>query len=200
MFLILDGSLNTEGSLLTPFKTFVQTLKGKFPAGKGGESPFKLLTDGSFLNAFNNANDAFRAIEDAIAQTGVVGRPPTSTASKKGTDSALNTRSGENKDEETTSTEYLKSPFKLGISCDADSFFNKDPKDPNKYEIGDFEEGILVSKNLDFLENSDEYIEFDKKLFSLSFNAFIGTDMLEEFISEYFEVLNDIDGYIKSFD
>ena len=76
----------------------------------------------------------------------------------------------------------------------------KNLDDPNKYEIGDFEEGILVSKNLDFLENSDEYIEFDKKLFSLSFNAFIGADMFEEFNSEYFEVLNDIDGYIKSFD
>ena len=89
-----------------------------------------------------------------------------------------------------------RSPDTLDIPLE----YFKNLDDPNKYEIGDFEEGILVSKNLDFLENSDEYIEFDKKLFSLSFNAFIGADMFEEFNSEYFEVLNDIDGYIKSFD
>lgn len=27
-----------------------------------------------------------------------------------------------------------KKIFKLGINCDADQCFNKDPKDPNKYE------------------------------------------------------------------
>jgi len=25
--------------------------------------------------------------------------------------------------------------FKLGINCEGDSQFNKDPKDPNKYEV-----------------------------------------------------------------
>jgi hypothetical protein len=25
--------------------------------------------------------------------------------------------------------------FKIGINCEADSYFNKEPKDPNKYEV-----------------------------------------------------------------
>lgn len=28
-----------------------------------------------------------------------------------------------------------KKVFKIGINCDADQSFNKDPKDPNKYEV-----------------------------------------------------------------
>ena len=33
-----------------------------------------------------------------------------------------------------TDAPKIKPVFKLGINCDADTLFNKDPKDPNKYE------------------------------------------------------------------
>ena len=28
-----------------------------------------------------------------------------------------------------------RKPFRIGVNCDADALFNKDPKEPNKYEV-----------------------------------------------------------------
>ncbi len=31
--------------------------------------------------------------------------------------------------------DILTKPIRIGINCDADVLFNKDPKDPNKYDV-----------------------------------------------------------------
>lgn len=33
-------------------------------------------------------------------------------------------------------------PIRIGVNCDADFLFNKDPKDPNKYEVEGAKGGI----------------------------------------------------------
>lgn len=43
--------------------------------------------------------------------------------------------------------------FKIGINCDAETLFNKDPKDPNKYECEGSKTGIGFQQMSDYLVN-----------------------------------------------
>ena len=69
-YLIIDGNLNNEISVVNCFKTFVAHMRSKFPAGKGGDSAFKVLADGSFFNAYPTIAECFRIIEEAITVCG----------------------------------------------------------------------------------------------------------------------------------
>ena len=44
-------------------------------------------------------------------------------------------------------------PIRIGVNCDADFLFNKDPKDPNKYEV-EGAKGVQSSMQL-----SDYYLK-----------------------------------------
>ena len=65
-YLIVDGYQNSEANIAGCFKAFMTHLKSKFTTGKGGDSAFKLLPDGSYLNAYTSINDSFKFIEEAI--------------------------------------------------------------------------------------------------------------------------------------
>jgi len=70
-YLIIEGSLNPEINIAASFKTFITYLKSKFTVGKGGDSPFKVLADGSYVNAFTSIADSFKFIEEGISASGV---------------------------------------------------------------------------------------------------------------------------------
>lgn len=84
------------------YQKFLVALKKGFQATKQGEAGFKMLLDGSHLNANANIADSFKMIEEAIALSGA--------------------------------NDNDRKIFTIGINCDADSGFNRDPKDPGKYE------------------------------------------------------------------
>ena len=69
---------------------------------------------------------------------------------------------------------------------------------PLRYEIGDFSEGKLISKNIDFLENSEQYINLDKEIYSTVFYLFSGEEKLK-FNEKYNDILSDLEGYIDLF-
>ena len=69
-YLIIDGNLNNEISVVTSFKNFVAHMRSKFPVGKGGDTAFKVLADGSFFNAYPTVAECFRVIEEAITVCG----------------------------------------------------------------------------------------------------------------------------------
>ena len=72
-YLIVDGKLNPS-----TLKSFMAHLKSKFTTGKGGDSAFKLLADGSFFNAYTSIADSLKFIEEAITVSGAnEGRPTT---------------------------------------------------------------------------------------------------------------------------
>lgn len=72
-------------------------MKAKFPAGKGGDTAFKVMPDGSFLNAYTTINDSFKIIEDAISVCNAnSNRPTTNPASTGRAGTAL---SGKSKNE-----------------------------------------------------------------------------------------------------
>lgn len=52
-------------------------LKSKFTTGKGGDSPFKVLADGSFMNAYSTIADSFKFIEESISISGANEKPGT---------------------------------------------------------------------------------------------------------------------------
>ncbi len=83
----------------------MQSLKKSFASTKVGETGFKVLNDGSYFNANSTINETFKMFEDALNSSGV--------NELFGKDSLV---------------------FSIGINCDADSSYNKDPKDPGKYE------------------------------------------------------------------
>lgn len=154
-YLIVDGNLNPKSNVVQGFKLFMAHLKSKFTTGKGGDSAFKLLPDSSFFNAFTSIADSFKIIEEAINVSGVNdARPPTadlaasvmsdskgekeSTAKRsKGLNAASDAASIENSAESLENTEgsFKGTVFGIGVNCDAENLFNKDPKDANKYEI-----------------------------------------------------------------
>ena len=74
----------------------------------------------------------------------------------------------------------------------------KNINNPKRYEIGDFSEGKLISKNFDFLENSEQYINLDKEILSVGYYLFIG-DWKLKFDEKYNDILSDLEGYISSF-
>jgi len=69
---------------------------------------------------------------------------------------------------------------------------------PLRYEIGDFSEGKLISKNIDFLKNSEQYINLDKEIYSSGFYLFMGEEKLK-FNEKYNDILSDLEGYIDLF-
>jgi len=73
-YLIIDGTLNSDINIVTIFKTFMAHLKSKFTTGKGGDSPFKVLADGSYANAYSSIADSFKFIEEAITISGANGK------------------------------------------------------------------------------------------------------------------------------
>ena len=102
-----------------------------------------MLPDGSFFNAYTSIADSFKFIEEALQISNAnSGRPETVGGSgRAGT--ALSGASKTGRGENNTSVSQLTGPmnsFTLGVNCDGESVFNKDPKDPNKYEI----EGVKV--------------------------------------------------------
>ena len=136
-YLIVDGHVNPDMNIVAVFKAFVSALKSKFTTGKGGDSAFKTLQDGSFFNAYASVNDTLKFIEEAIIISGATGRPATDggqTSSRRG-GTAGTDKSKEAKDEEEKESPLLKSVFRIGVNCEAEASFNKDAKDPNKYEI-----------------------------------------------------------------
>lgn len=102
-YLIINADANPSVNVPACYVKFVQALRKGMGSTKGGEAAFKLSPDGSYFNAFASIGDSFKAIEEAISQSGA-----------NSEDSKV---------------------FTIGINCDGDSIFNKDPKDPNKYEI-----------------------------------------------------------------
>lgn len=143
-YLIVDGHANPELNLMGAYKAFLTYLKSKFTTAKGGETAHKLLPDGSFFNAYGSIADTFKFLEESINASAANGRPETNPGSSKRAGTAL---SGEAKSrdgaagvaasvaDQMSDTGSKRPVFRLGVNCDASSLFNKDPKDPNKYEV-----------------------------------------------------------------
>jgi hypothetical protein len=74
--LVIDGKANPEISIPASFKLFLNQLKSKFTVGKGGDTAFKMLADGSHFNAFASINDTFKVIEEAVTASGANGGRP----------------------------------------------------------------------------------------------------------------------------
>ena len=88
-FVILEGNLNSDVNTSVSFRTFLSHLKGKFPTGKGGDTAFKMLPDGSFFNAYSTIADSFRLIEEAVSVSGANERPVTVSGSTHRAGTAL---------------------------------------------------------------------------------------------------------------
>ena len=135
-YLIIDASKNVDANIPAVFKAFVTALKSKFTVGKGGDSAFKLMPDGSFFNAYGSVADSLKFIEEAINVSGANGaRPGTQPGSAKRVGTAGTDKSKAEEEEKTGEVHASACLFRIGVNCDGDSSFNKDPKDPNKYEI-----------------------------------------------------------------
>ena len=65
-YLIVDTNGHGEANINACFKQFLSHLKSKFTTGKGGDTAFKVLPDGSFFNAFPSIADSFKQLEEAI--------------------------------------------------------------------------------------------------------------------------------------
>ena len=93
-YLICDGYANPDISVPNVFRTFLTQLKSKFPTGKGGDTAFKVMPDGSFFNAYPSISDSFKNIEEAISVSNANGsRPSTNPASQGRTGTALSSKS-----------------------------------------------------------------------------------------------------------
>jgi hypothetical protein len=77
------------------------------------------------FNAFSSINETFKQIEDAInaASSNIQLLEPKPMSAESASMSQATNSAGQPK------------PIRIGVNCDADFLFNKDPKDPNKYEI-----------------------------------------------------------------
>ena len=51
------------------------------------------------------------------------------------------------------SSSQLRPVFKIGVNCDSDTVFNKDPKDPNKYECEGSKTQFNSQQMADYLVN-----------------------------------------------
>ena len=67
-FLVIDGfaMMSKDVDMFGAYRIFLSYLRSKFTVGKGGDTAFKQLPDGSFFNAYNTIGDSFRFIEEAI--------------------------------------------------------------------------------------------------------------------------------------
>lgn len=119
------------------------------------------MPDGSYFNAYPTIADSFKFIEEAIAVSNANGsRPSTNPNSTGRAGTALSGKSKTDAQAEAEGSadvalsQVVKNVFQIGINCDADSLFNKDPKDANKYEI----EGVKVQST------SQQLIEYYVKM------------------------------------
>ena len=81
------------------YRNFLTHLKSKFTTGKGGDTAFKVLPDGSYVNAYTSIADSFKFIEEAIstANAANIPRPATDKVSNRtGTALSGNSKSGRN--------------------------------------------------------------------------------------------------------
>jgi len=137
-YLLLEGNINPDVNVPSCFKAFLTHLKSKFVTGKGGDTAFKVLPDGSYFNAYPSIADTFKFFEEAIhvSNANVGGRPMTNTGTSGGrVATALSGSSKQGKSAAEGGVEVASMVFTIGLNCDGDNLFNKDPKDPNKYEI-----------------------------------------------------------------
>ena len=66
-YLIIDGNAAHEATnIVSSFKAFLAHVKSKFTVGKGGDTAFKTLPDGSFFNGFTSIVDTLKFIEEGI--------------------------------------------------------------------------------------------------------------------------------------
>lgn len=139
-----DQENESSPNLLSCLLKFSAALKKAVSTGKIGESAFKPNEEGSYFNAFPTIAETLKQIEDAIAASGANGqdesRPASSLQKPKTADSKQRkeTPGGaeENKTPAVTASDWTaKKPFRIGVNCDSEAFFNKDPKEPNKYEV-----------------------------------------------------------------
>jgi hypothetical protein len=126
---------------------FSAALKKAVSSGKVGESAFKPNEEGSYFNAFPSIAETLKQIEDAIVASGANGtdesRPASSlakpkTAESKGRKEVATPGGEESKNETPQVTAYdwtARKAFRIGVNCDSEALFNKDPKEPNKYEV-----------------------------------------------------------------
>ena len=92
----------------TCYRNFLTHLKSKFTTGKGGDSAFKVLPDGSYVNAYTTIVDSFKFIEEAIATANAanIARPATDAKSNRtGTALSGNSKTGRNAAAEETKGE-----------------------------------------------------------------------------------------------
>ena len=155
-FLVIDGFAmsSKDVDMFGAYRIFLSYLRSKFTVGKGGDTAFKQLPDGSFFNAYNTIGDSFRFIEEAIMASNANTSGARPTTEGKSTGRAATALSGNSKSARATGAPIgggaadttiegsveqpvapVKNVFSIGINCDANSLYNKDPKDPNKYEI-----------------------------------------------------------------
>ena len=92
-------------------------MKKLFAATKAGEAGFKVQQDGSYFNANATIAESFKMLEDAIEASGANKDPE---PAEEGA--------------EVPATKPSRKLFQIGINCEADASYNKDPKDANKYE------------------------------------------------------------------
>ena len=101
-YLIIDGHTNPDVSIPNCFKVFQQHLKSRFTTGKGGDSAFKVLADGSYMNAYTSIADTLKFIEEAIQVcnsngVGAAARPGTNPGSTGRAGTANSGKSGKSK-------------------------------------------------------------------------------------------------------
>ena len=122
-FLIIDAAQLTMNKvdpycIMGYYRAFLQNLKQSFAATKGGEASFKIQPDGSFFNANATIAESLKMMEDAIEASGA-NKDPEASGSQDSAD-CVGTKG--------------RRVFQIGINCEGDGNYNKDPKDPNKYE------------------------------------------------------------------
>ena len=119
-YLIIDPYANLEINIPATLLKFLTELKKKFAVGKGGEAAFKILPDGSFFNAYANAIDTFKNIEEAIAASGANGKPMTAGSLGKRGDTAGSAERAASIDSAEAAAPVKKNVFRIGINCDAE--------------------------------------------------------------------------------
>ena len=103
-------------AILGYYRAFLASLKSQMAATKAGEAGFKVLPDGSFMNANTTIAESLKMLEDAITAS-CANRDEMPEGMEGGSESGSS-----------------RKVFTIGIACDADNNYNKDPKDPMKYE------------------------------------------------------------------
>jgi len=93
-YLLIDGNLNPDINVVRVFKSFLAHLRSKFTVGKGGDTAFKCLPDGSYFNAYPSIVESFKFIEEAISVSGANERIREIGKSREGATSAQSKKSG----------------------------------------------------------------------------------------------------------